>query len=161
LLLITNPLRRLLVEAKCGPFLAGFSSFNFSRPVDRVAGTLCDMSVNDKSCIPVSKFRRRARRLRLIGVVVLALGIAGAGTLYWLRTRSPDISDDLSMQGFNRATQRQMGRLYGKSGLLIDEWADDLQRPGTQAALVAGFSVMVFAGCFYFARLLDYDDGAG
>ena len=119
------------------------------------------MSVNDKPTVPVSPFRRCARRLRLIGVVVLALGIGGAGTLYWLRTQSPDISDDLSMQGFNRATQRQMGRLYGKSGLLIDEWADDLQRPGTQAALVAGFSVVVFAGCFYFARLLDCDDETG
>ena len=110
-------------------------------------------------------FRRRARRLRLIGVIVLALGIGGAGTLYWLGTRSPDLSDELSMQGFNRARQRQMGQLYGKSGLLIDEWSDDLKQPGTQAALVAGFSVVVsvvvFAGCFYFARLLDYDDETG
>jgi len=119
------------------------------------------MSANDKPPVPIPIFRRRARRLRLIGVIVLALGIGGAGTLYWLRTRTPDISDDLSMQGFNRATQRQMGRLYGKSGLLIDEWADDLQRPGTQAALVAGFSVVVFVGCFFFARLLDYEDVAG
>ena len=119
------------------------------------------MSVNDKQAAPVSTFRRRARRLRLIGVIVLALGIGGAGFLYWLGTRSPDLSDQLSMQGFNRARQRQMGQLYGKSGLLIDQWADDLKQPGTQAALVAGFSVVVFAGCFYFARLLDCDDETG
>jgi hypothetical protein len=116
------------------------------------------MSVNDRTPGPVSSFKRRSRRLRLIGIVVLALGIGGAGILDWLRTRSPDVSDDLSMAGFNRAEQRQMGQLYGKSGQLIDAWSDDLKQPGTQAILIAGFSVVVFAGCFYFARLLDYDD---
>ncbi len=65
------------------------------------------------------------------------------------------------MQGFNRAKQRQMGQLYGKSGLLIDQWSDDLKQPGMQAALIVGFSIAVFAGCFYFARLLDYDDETG
>ena len=94
----------------------------------------------------------------MIGIIVLVLGIGGAGILYWLRTRSPDVSSDLSMQGFNRADQRQMGQLYGKQGLLIEQWSDDLKQPGTQAILIAGFSVVVFAGCFYFARLLDYDD---
>ena len=97
----------------------------------------------------------------MIGIVVLDLGIGGAGVLYWLRTRSPDGSNDLSMQGFNRAEQRQMGQLYGNSGLLIEQWSDDLKQPGTQAILIAGFSIVVFAGCFYFARLLDYDDEAG
>jgi hypothetical protein len=97
----------------------------------------------------------------MIGVIILALGIAGAGVLYWLRTRSPDVSGDLSMQGYNRAQQRQMGQLYGNSGLLVEQWSDDLEQPGTQAILIAGFSIAVFAGCFYFARLLDYDDETG
>ena len=97
----------------------------------------------------------------MIGVIILALGIAGAGVLYWLRTRSPDVSGDLSMQGYNRAQQRQMGQLYGNSGLLMEQWSDDLKQPGTQAILMAGFSIAVFAGCFYFARLLDYDDETG
>jgi hypothetical protein len=119
------------------------------------------MSVDDKTSVPAAPYRQRARRLRMIGIVVLALGIGGAGILYWLRTRSPDVSDELSMQDFNRAEQRQMGQLYGKSGLLVDEWSDDLKQPGTQAILIAGFSIVVFAGCFYFARLLDYDDEPG
>jgi hypothetical protein len=119
------------------------------------------MSANDKSSAPAKSFRQRARRLRLIGIIVLALGVGGAGVLYWLRTRSPDVSDNLSMVGFNRAETRQMGRLYGKQGLLIEQWSDDLKQPGTQAAIIAGFSVLVFAGCFYFARLLDYDDKIG
>ena len=97
----------------------------------------------------------------MIGAIVLVLGIGGAGILYWLGTRSPDLSDQLSMQGFNRAKERQMGQLYGKSGLMIDEWSDDLKQPLTQAALIGVFAVVVFAGCFYFARLLDYDDETG
>jgi hypothetical protein len=118
------------------------------------------MMSDDKTPKPFPAAMPPARRLRLIGVTVLVLGISGAGLLYWLRTRSPDLSDDLSMLGFNRATQRQMGKLYGKSGLLIEQWVDDLKQPGPQAMLIAGFSVMVFAGCFHFARLLDGDDPA-
>jgi hypothetical protein len=94
----------------------------------------------------------------MIGVIVLALGIGGAGILYWLRTRSPDFSDELSMVGYNRAQTRQMGQLYGKSGLLIEQWSNDLKQPGTQATIIVVFSALITAGCFYFARLLDYDD---
>lgn len=104
--------------------------------------------------------KRKAKRLKLIGWLILLLGVISAGIVYWLGTREADLNDQPSMQGFNRAQQRQMGQLYGKSGLLIDEWTDDLKQPGTQAVLIAGFSVVVFAGCFYFARLLDYDDEA-
>lgn len=119
------------------------------------------MTMNANPSVPVSQSRRRARRLRLIGVAVLALGIVGAGILYWLRTRSPDLSDDPSMQGFNRAEQRQMGQLYGKQGLLIEQWSDDLKQPGTQAVIITVFSTLITAGCFYFARLLDCDDETG
>ena len=119
------------------------------------------MSVNDRTSAPVSSSARRARRLRMIGVIVLVLGIAGAGILYWLRTRSPDLMDDLSMVGYNRAQTRQMGQLYGKSGLLIEQWSEDVKQPGTQAILIALFSAVIAAGCFYFARLLDDDDETG
>ena len=101
---------------------------------------------------------RRSTRLRLIGTIVLVLGISGAAVVYWLGTRSPDLRDDLSMLGYNKAEQRQMGRLYGKMGTLMDDWMNDLKRPGVQAALIAGFSALVAGGCFHFARLLEYDD---
>jgi hypothetical protein len=97
----------------------------------------------------------------MIGFIVLVLGIGGAGILYWLRTRSPDFSDDLSMVGYNRAETRQMGQLYGKSGLLIEEWSGDLKQPGTQAIIIVVFSTLIAACCFYFARLLDDDDETG
>jgi hypothetical protein len=44
---------------------------------------------------------------------------------------------------------------------LIEQWSDALKQPSTQAAIIGGFSILVFAGCFYFARLLDYDGETG
>jgi len=95
----------------------------------------------------------------MTGIIVLVLGMAGAGAVYWLGMRSANLNNDPSMQGFKRAEQRQMGQLYGKSGLLIEEWSDDLKQPGIQAVLVMITSVLVAGGCFYFARLLDSDAG--
>ena len=117
--------------------------------------------MNDKTPSPVSSARRRARQLRITGVIVLLLGIVSMGVVYWLGTRGPDLSDDLSMVGYNRAQTRQMGQLYGKSGLLIEEWSNDLKQPGTQAIIIAVVSVIIASGCFYFARLLDDDNETG
>jgi flagellar basal body-associated protein FliL len=96
----------------------------------------------------------------MLGVIVLVLGIAGAGVVYWMGTRSPDLADDPAMVGYNKAQTRQMGMLYGKMGPVIEEWFDDLKQPGTQAILIAVVSTLVAAGCFYFARLTDNSDEA-
>ena len=115
------------------------------------------MTPNDNAAGPPGSSRRSAR-LRMIGSIMLALGIGGAGMVYWLGTRSPDLSDDLSMLGYNKAEQRQMGRLYGKMGTLVNDWLDDLKRPGTQATLILLVSGSLAAGCFYFAPWLDQDE---
>lgn len=96
-----------------------------------------------------------AKKLKLTGVIVLLLGLAGAGAVYWLGTRSADLSADPAMAGFDRANTRQMEMLYGKQGELIENWSNDLKQPGTQAILIAVFSIIVAGGCFYFARLSD------
>jgi len=113
--------------------------------------------VNDEKNNPVSSPKRSAR-LRMIGIIVLLLGIGGASVVYWLGTRSPDVSDDLSMVGYNRARTRQMGMLYGKMGPVIEKWGDDLKQPGTQAEIIVAVSILSAVGCFYFARLLSHDD---
>ena len=112
--------------------------------------------MNEKTSNPVSLSKRRARRLKIIGIVILLSGIISAGIVYW--TRSPDLSDDLSMIGYNKPAQRQMEILYGKQGELIEDWSDDLKQPGTQAVVIIVAAALVAGGCFYFARLLDYDD---
>jgi hypothetical protein len=53
---------------------------------------------------------------------------------------------------------RQMGMLYGKMGPVIEEWFDDLKQPGTQAEIIVVISVLIAAGCFYFAPWLNHDD---
>ena len=116
------------------------------------------MSAIDAQSGAQDSSKRRARRLRIIGVGALALGTAAAGLVYGLGKRNADLRNDASMQGFNRAEQRQMGQLYGKSGLLIDEWSEGLQQPGTQAVLIALASVLISAGCFYFARLSEVEE---
>ncbi len=116
------------------------------------------MSVNDKTSGPDSSSKRRARRLKMIGVIVLVLGISSACLVYWTGTRSPDVSNDLSMLGYNKAQTRQMGMLYGKMGLLIEDWSNELKRPGTQATLITTISILITLGCFYFARLLENGD---
>jgi peptidoglycan/LPS O-acetylase OafA/YrhL len=114
------------------------------------------MTINNKTSGPHLSSRRSAR-LKAIGLIVLVLGLGSAGLVYW--TRSPDLSDDLSMLGYNKAQTRQMGMLYGKSGLLIEEWSNDLKQPSTQAIIIASASILIALGCFYFARLLENGDG--
>jgi hypothetical protein len=116
------------------------------------------MSPNHKTSAPVSSGKRRARQLKIIGVIVLAAGMISAGIVYWFGTRNANLSDDISMLGFNRAEQQQMGELYGRSGLLIDDLLDDLKQPDTQAILILVFSALAAVVCFYFARLLAEDD---
>jgi hypothetical protein len=112
-----------------------------------------------KTSNPISLSRRQARQLKIIGVVILLSGIIGAGIVYW--TRSPDLSDDLSMVGYDKPEQRQMGILYGKQGELIEDWSNDLKQPGTRAIIIIVATVLIAGACFYFARLHDYDDEAG
>ena len=101
---------------------------------------------------------RHSARLRMIGIIVLVLGLGSAGAVYWLGTHAPDVSDDISMVGYNKARTRQMGMLYGKMGPIIEGWFDDLKEPGTQAEIIVAVSILISAGCFYFARLLQHDD---
>jgi len=99
--------------------------------------------------------RRPGRRYRLAAGVILLLGLSGAGLVYWLASRPPDFSDDPAMVGFNRATERQMGVLYGKQGQLIADLNDSLKQPGTQALLLVAVAVAAAIGCFQFARLVE------
>ena len=106
---------------------------------------------------PIASARQRARKFRVTGVVILTLGIVVAGVVYWLGTRSPDLSASPSMAGYDKPVQRQMAMLYGRQGRLIEEWSDDLKQPGTQAFLIVAAAALVAGVCFYFARLSDFD----
>lgn len=111
---------------------------------------------------PVSDVRRpwnRTNRLRVIGIVVLLLGLTTAGAVYWIRTHAGPTEDEL-LAGNARAESREMGILYGKMGILTHELSEDLKQPGTQACLIAAASILIALGCFHVARLTDEDGQA-
>jgi hypothetical protein len=112
------------------------------------------MTVNDKTTSSNMSLKLRAR-LRMIGVVVLLLGISSACIVYWIGTRSADLADDPLLAGYSKAESRQIEILIGKMGLLMVNFMDALKRPETQAFIIAGISTLIAFGCFYFARLLD------
>jgi hypothetical protein len=101
---------------------------------------------------------RRGRRLKQAGVIVLLAGIAGAGLVYWLGSRTPDSGVDASMIGFDKAGQYQAGQLYGNWGTLMESLQDDLKTPGTQATIILVIAGLIAAGCFYLSEPLADDD---
>jgi len=113
------------------------------------------MSVNGKTPGPISTSKQR--RLKLIGILVLLLGLGGAGLVYWLGTRSADLMDDPAMLGYNRAETRQMGILFGGMGTMIEDLSAELKHPGTQAGIIAAGATLVAFGCFYLSGFSDHD----
>ena len=125
-----------------------------------VRGTYIRVAVTDN--VRLSDFdswRKRRRRLKLIGVLVLVLGLGSAGFVYWRGLQSSSVMDDLSMVGYSRAQTRQMENLYGKMGPMINDWMAALKQPGTQAIIIAAVSLVVGTGCLLFDRHLY--DGSG
>jgi hypothetical protein len=96
-----------------------------------------------------------ARRLRLVGLFVLVVGVAGAVGYYWIEARSAGPSIDDLMPGYSHARQRQIGIMMGTLGVTLMGWLDALQEPSTQAILAAGIATIVAFGCFRVAYLVD------
>ena len=103
----------------------------------------------------------RHRRLRTIGWIVLAIGIAAAGLTYWIETRHAGPTIDELLPGSLKATRRQMGILYGTVGVMLVDWGEDLKDPGTHAFLIVVACVIAAAVCFHLARLAEDNDGHG
>lgn len=121
-------------------------------------------NVSDVSAKPpesdVLPARKSGKRLRVLGLVLLLLGLGAAGAVYGIRTHASGLTEDQWEAANARAEARQMGILYGKLGVLTHELFDDLKQPGTQAGLIGAASILVAMGCFYAARLADEDDEA-
>jgi len=88
----------------------------------------------------------------MIGVLVLLLGLGGAGAVYWTGSPPVDLSSDPATARDYKTETRDIEINFGKMGLLMNEWMADLERPGTQAGLIALVSILVASGCFYFAQ---------
>jgi flagellar basal body-associated protein FliL len=92
-------------------------------------------------------------RLRTIGVLILLLGLGGAGLVYWTGAPPEDLSDDVATARTSKKEARAIEMNVGKMGLWTNDLLEDLQDPGTQAVMIVVASILVASGCFYFARL--------
>ena len=115
------------------------------------------MAVNNITPGPDSPPGRRAP-LRAIGVLVLLLGLGGAGLVYWTGTAPEDWSADPATARAYKTESRDIEINFGKMGLLMNKLLDDLKNPGTQAGIIVVVSILVASGCFYIARLRDGGD---
>jgi hypothetical protein len=99
---------------------------------------------------------KRSDRLRAIGWLVLAFGLAGAAVLYWVETRTADpLLDDLTALGYSRSLQHGMGVMMGQSGVILTEWQHDLTSPIGQAVIAAICAALVAGYFFRVAWVID------
>jgi len=114
------------------------------------------MALNNTTSDPNSSGRRRSR-LRTLGVLVLLLGLGAAGAVYWTGAPPEDLSADPATARAYKTEARDIEINFGKMGLLMNDLENDLQYPGTQAAIIATVSIIVACGCFYFAQWPEDD----
>ena len=100
---------------------------------------------------------KHSERLRIAGRVILVCGIAAAILFYWIQSRhaAPEI-DELAA-GFVKARDRQIGQLMGPLGVTLNQWMEVLQRPLSEAILIAAGGAVVAWICF---RLADSEEAA-
>jgi hypothetical protein len=91
--------------------------------------------------------------LRIIGVLVLLLGLGGAGLVYWTGAPPEDLSDGVAIDAISKKQARSIEVNVGKIGLLTNDLLEDWQQPRTRAGTIAVASILVASGCFYFAQL--------
>lgn len=120
------------------------------------AGAAMTTHSNEPAELPAG-VQRRIRRLRWSAALILVLGLVGAAVVYWVGSRREALPDDPAMVGFDRATQRQMGLLYGKQGQLIEDLNNWVKQPGTQALLVAAGAAVVALVLFQASRVLEFE----
>jgi hypothetical protein len=108
---------------------------------------------------PVARYSslKESGRLRVIGTIVLLLGMAGAG-VFWINAHPAGPPIDDLLPGYARAQSRGVGAMMGHFGLMMTEWQDTLALPGTQALIIATVSALFAAYFFRAAWVLDDDE---
>jgi hypothetical protein len=105
----------------------------------------------------VSQPLKESDRLRRTGKLVLAAGIVGACLYYAVEAR-PRQPDGRDAAGYERSQKRQMQMLMGRTGVMMMEWQEALDLPGTQAVLIAGVTGLFSLYFFRAASVLDHDE---
>ena len=93
-----------------------------------------------------------ARRIRWVGVLVLAAGLLTAGRIWWVERHRTEPTIEEVLPGTAARNSRQMGILYGPIVQAVWDFYQELQQPYTEAPLVAVASLIVMIGCFRLAQ---------
>jgi hypothetical protein len=101
---------------------------------------------------------KRSDRLRAIGWLVLASGLAGAAA-FWVRARTADAAlDDVNALGYTRSLRHGMGVMMGQFGLILTDWQETLTSPIGQALTIAVCAALVAGYFFRVAWVLDAEE---
>jgi hypothetical protein len=106
----------------------------------------------------VTRPLKESDRLRRTGKLVLALGIVGACVFYLVEARPSARPMDDMLPGYERSQNRQMRMLMGRTGVMMMEWQEALDLPGTQAVLIAAVGGLFSLYFFRAASVLDHDE---
>lgn len=87
----------------------------------------------------------------------MVLGLAGAEIIYWRGAGASDLPDDPALLANEKAASRQAAVLYGNQAVVVQQWTDELSRPGTLAIIIILTASLAAGGCFYIARLIEND----
>jgi hypothetical protein len=111
---------------------------------------------------PITGLRspKEAERLRAIGVLVLALGLLGAGGYYWIEARAVTRTLADFQPDYEKSRAREMGRMMGHTGVMMLEWQDALDLPATQSIIIAAVAALFSSYFFRAAWVLDEEDRA-
>ena len=101
-----------------------------------------NMATNNISPGTESTTNRRGR-LRIAGVVVLLLGLGCAGVVYWTGAAPEDLSADPATARAYKTEERNIEINFGKMGVMMNNWMEDLKDPATQAVIIAAASMLV------------------
>jgi hypothetical protein len=96
-----------------------------------------------------------ARQLRIVGVLVLVIGLAGAGLFYWVKARSAGPSMDELFPGYSQNRARQVGILMGSMTVTLLGLMDSLKDPFTASIIIAAVSGCVALIFFRLAAVIE------
>jgi|GEM_PF-6918533 hypothetical protein len=101
---------------------------------------------------PVTAPNSGTPRLRKVGLVILVVGFTLAALIYLTGSNPEDFSSDPATARAYKNQSQEIQLNYGHSGLVMNQLADDLKQPATQAILLLIISTVSACACFYLAR---------
>lgn len=85
-------------------------------------------------------------------------GLCVAPVYYWHASRAAEARLGDILPGYDRAMEREMQIQMGPLGLVLMQWSNALQEPGTQALLIAAGAAIIARGCYYAAARVREDE---